>query len=220
MFSFLSSFSSNRLTDFAGDDLGRTLHVLCVFLGKTRIQRTVDIQYSRRCSRRIVQHDDQLAVARSVAGNMPGKRVNVRNKLCSVLCNRRSANADPNRNTRAGRLTLKRAEAERAILQQIKPDPIDVWQELVEKRAGIGKRGDKPVLRVQKMFKILEEAGYLQQTNEVSKGYTFTGKVDYLLQLIAFINENTPHISDDQVVDQIDPQARLEEAEAPEAGAA
>lgn len=51
-------------------------------------------------------------------------------------------------------------------------------------------------------------------------GYTFTGKVDYLLQLIAFINENTPHISDDQVVDQIDPQARLEEAEAPEAGAA
>lgn len=76
------------------------------------------------------------------------------------------------------------------------------------------------VFRVQKMFKILEEAGYLQQTNEVSKGYTFTGKVDYLLQLIAFINENTPHISDDQVVDQIDPQARLEEAEAPEAGAA
>lgn len=43
---------------------------------------------------------------------------------------------------------------------------------------------------------------------------------DYLLQLIAFINENTPHISDDQVVDQIDPQARLQEAEAPEAGAA
>ena len=76
------------------------------------------------------------------------------------------------------------------------------------------------VFRVQKMFKILEEAGYLQQTNEVSKGYTFTGKVDYLLQLIAFINENTPHISDDQVVDQIDPQARLAEAEAPEAGAA
>ena len=76
------------------------------------------------------------------------------------------------------------------------------------------------VFRVQKMFKILEEAGYLQQTNEVSKGYTFTGKVDYLLQLIAFINENAPHISDDQVVDQIDPQARLEEAEAPEAGAA
>lgn len=35
------------------------------------------------------------------------------------------------------------------------------------------------VSRVQKMFKILEEAGYLQQTNEVSKGYTFTGKVDY-----------------------------------------
>lgn len=80
--------------------------------------------------------------------------------------------------------------------------------------------GGATVYRVQKMFKILEDDGYLQQTNEVSKGYTFTGKVDYLLQLIAFINENTPHISDDQVVDQIDPQARLEEHEAPEAGAA
>ena len=80
--------------------------------------------------------------------------------------------------------------------------------------------GSATVHRVQRMIKRLEDDGYLKLTNEVGKGYTFTGKVDYLLQLIAFINENTPHISDDQVVDQIDPQARLAEAEAPEAGAA
>ncbi len=51
---------------------------------------------------------------------------------------------------------------------------------------------------------------YLKLTNEVGKGYTFTGKVDYLYQLIAFIAENTAHLSDEQVVDQIDPQARLD----------
>ena len=67
------------------------------------------------------------------------------------------------------------------------------------------------VFRVQKMFKILEDHGYLKQTNEVSKGYTFTGKVDYLNQLIAFITVNVLHVSDEQVVDQIDPQARLDE---------
>ena len=67
------------------------------------------------------------------------------------------------------------------------------------------------VFRVQKMFKILEDHGYLKQTNEVSKGYTFTGKVDYLNQLIAFITVNVPHVSDEQVVDQIGPQARLDE---------
>lgn len=74
--------------------------------------------------------------------------------------------------------------------------------------------GGATVHRVQRMFKLLEDDGYLKLTNEVSKGYTFTGKVDYLYQLIAFIAENTAHLSDEQVVDQIDPQARLDTPEA------
>ncbi len=74
--------------------------------------------------------------------------------------------------------------------------------------------GGATVHRVQRMFKLLEDDGYLKLTNEVSKGYTFTGKVDYLYQLIAFIAENTTYLSDEQVVDQIDPQARLVTAEA------
>lgn len=79
--------------------------------------------------------------------------------------------------------------------------------------------GGATVYRVQRMFNILEDAGYLVQTNEVSKGYTFTGKVDYLLQLIAFINENTPHISDEQVVDQMEQQGRIDDGQVPEVGA-
>ena len=73
--------------------------------------------------------------------------------------------------------------------------------------------GGATVHRVQRMFKLLEDDGYLKLTNEVGKGYTFTGKVDYLYQLIAFIAENTAHLSDEQVVDQIDPQARLDSPE-------
>lgn len=76
--------------------------------------------------------------------------------------------------------------------------------------------GGATVHRVQRMFNILVEEGYLYETNSASKGYTFTGKMDYLYQLIAFIAENTPHLSDDQVVDQMDPQARLDMADAPE----
>lgn len=80
--------------------------------------------------------------------------------------------------------------------------------------------GSATVHRVQRMIKRLEDDGYLKLTNEVGKGYTFTGKVDYLYQLIAFIAENTSHLSDEQVVDQIDPQARLDAPEASPEGAA
>lgn len=70
--------------------------------------------------------------------------------------------------------------------------------------------GGATLHRVQRMFNLLENEGYLVETNATSKGYTFTGKVEYLYQLIAFIAENTPHLSDDEVVDQIDSQMRID----------
>ncbi|EKD97744.1 MAG: hypothetical protein ACD_23C00751G0006 [uncultured bacterium] len=80
--------------------------------------------------------------------------------------------------------------------------------------------GGATIHRVQRMFNLLESEGYLVETNPTSKGYTFTGKVDYLYQLIAFIAENTPHLSDDEVVDQIDSQMRINETGASSGGAA
>lgn len=70
--------------------------------------------------------------------------------------------------------------------------------------------GGATIHRVQRMFNLMESEGYLVETNPTSKGYTFTGKVEYLYQLIAFIAENTPHLSDDEVVDQIDNQIRID----------
>jgi len=69
--------------------------------------------------------------------------------------------------------------------------------------------------RVRRMLQQLAHDGYLVETNPVNKGYQVTGKVNYLYQLLAFIGEHTPHLSDEGFVDQIDPQARLD---APDAG--
>jgi len=70
--------------------------------------------------------------------------------------------------------------------------------------------GGATLHRVQRMFSMLESEGYLVQTNATSQGYAFTGKVEYLYQLIAFIAENTAHLSDEGVVDQMDSQMRLD----------
>lgn len=68
---------------------------------------------------------------------------------------------------------------------------------------------DSAIDRVRRLLAQLEHEGYLVETNPSNKGYQVTGKIDYLYQLIAFIAENTPHLSEDSVNDQIDAQARL-----------
>lgn len=65
--------------------------------------------------------------------------------------------------------------------------------------------------RVRRMLDQMVSDGYMVQSNPANKGYQITGKVDYLYQLIAFIAANSPHLSDDDVVDQVDRQARLDE---------
>lgn len=70
--------------------------------------------------------------------------------------------------------------------------------------------GDSHPDRVKRMLQQMVQDGYLIETNPTNKGYQITGKIDYLYQLIAFIGENTPHLSDESVVDQLDPQSRLD----------
>jgi hypothetical protein len=69
---------------------------------------------------------------------------------------------------------------------------------------------DSSIDRVRRMLAQLESEGYLVETNPTNKGYQVTGKIDYLYQLIAFIAENTPHLSEDAVNDQVDAQIRLD----------
>ncbi|MFN3731977.1 condensin complex protein MksE [Comamonas testosteroni] len=62
--------------------------------------------------------------------------------------------------------------------------------------------------RVRRMLEHLRAEGYLVESNPTNRGYQLTGKVDYLYQLIAFIAANTPQLSEDDVSDQVDTQAR------------
>ena len=64
--------------------------------------------------------------------------------------------------------------------------------------------------RVRRMLDHLAADGYLVETNPANKGYQITGKVDYLYQLIEFISANSQHLSDDEVVDQVERQSRLD----------
>jgi hypothetical protein len=69
---------------------------------------------------------------------------------------------------------------------------------------------DSSIDRVRRVLEQLAKAGYIVETNIVSKGYQVTGKVQYLYQLLNFINENTPLLSDEGVIDSIDPQLRID----------
>lgn len=69
--------------------------------------------------------------------------------------------------------------------------------------------------RVRRMLDQLKADGYLVESNVSMRGFTLTGKVDYIYQLIGYIAANTPHLSDEDVVDAIDDetrQARIEDA--------
>jgi biotin operon repressor len=69
--------------------------------------------------------------------------------------------------------------------------------------------GESTQDRIQKMLNQLEDEGYIFESNATHKGYCVTGKIEHLYKLIGFIAVNTKHISDDDVIDQIDQQASL-----------
>lgn len=69
---------------------------------------------------------------------------------------------------------------------------------------------DSAIDRVRRMLGILVGAGYLVEVNASLKQYQFTGKLDYLYQLIAFVASNTPLMAEDGIVDQLDREGQRE----------
>ena len=63
--------------------------------------------------------------------------------------------------------------------------------------------------RLSRMLGILQSEGYIIESNPTLKSYTFTGKIDYLYQMIGFIVDNSPAMAEDSIVDQIDASAQL-----------
>ena len=96
--------------NFAGDNLGGAFHSPLIRFRKPSDQWTVNIQNANRLTLLVAQRNDQFTVARAIAGNMPGKGVNILNTLRTVLRNCRAANALTKSNSGASGLSLKRTE--------------------------------------------------------------------------------------------------------------
>jgi hypothetical protein len=107
---------------------------------------------------------------------------------------------------------------ESEISEAVRASPLLERRLLDMREIGGARVSDSAIDRVRRMLAHLQGEGYIVETNPTSKGYQVTGKIDYLYQLIGFIADNTAQLSDEDVVDRIDTQARLDgEAPAPEA---
>lgn len=72
--------------------------------------------------------------------------------------------------------------------------------------------------RLVRVLKALTDDGYLVELNSTHKIYRITGKIEWFYQLLAFMNDNLPQLSDDGVVDTIEAQLPLEPSLATAAG--
>ena len=110
---------------------------------------------------------------------------------------------------------------ESEISEAVRASPLLERRLLDMREIGGARVSDSAIDRVRRMLAHLQNEGYIVETNQTSKGYQVTGKIDYLYQLIGFIADNTAQLSDEDVVDRIDTQGRLDgEAHAPDAQAA
>ncbi|MEC5214199.1 hypothetical protein RCH06_002761 [Polaromonas sp. CG_9.5] len=99
---------------------------------------------------------------------------------------------------------------ESEISEAVRASPLLERRLLDMREIGGARVSDSAIDRVRRMLAHLQNEGYIVETNPTSKGYQVTGKIDYLYQLIGFIADNTAQLSDDDVVDRIDTQARLD----------
>ena len=99
---------------------------------------------------------------------------------------------------------------ESEISEAVRASPLLERRLLDMREIGGARVSDSAIDRVRRMLAHLQNEGYIVETNPTSKGYQVTGKIDYLYQLIGFIADNTAQLSDDDMVDRIDTQARLD----------
>lgn len=93
-------------------------------------------------------------------------------------------------------------------------------QRLQELRDMHGARSNESAQdRLVRVLKALMDDGYLVEMSSAHKVYRITGKIEWFYQLLAFMNDNLPQLSDDGVVDSIEAQLPLEPAAGEQAGA-
>jgi len=99
---------------------------------------------------------------------------------------------------------------ESEVSEAVRASPLLERRLLDMREIGGARVSDSAIDRVRRMLAHLQAEGYIVETNPTSKGYQVSGKIDYLYQLIGFIADNSAQLSDEEVVDRIDPQGRLD----------
>lgn len=117
--------------------------------------------------------------------------------------------------------TLRQAQGRNALLQPGDSFFEDQLVEAVRSNALLERRltdmrelhgartGEAAVDRIRRILALLVADGYLVETNPSHRAFQLTGKVAYLYQLLAVMAENTPHLQDNSVSDQMEAQGDL-----------
>lgn len=104
---------------------------------------------------------------------------------------------------------------ESEIMESVRSSSV-LERRLIEMREISGSRvTDSAVDRLRRILAHMEKDGYIVETNAALKGYTVTGKIEYLYQLLQFIAANTSHLSDESVNDQMDAQQMRLDGDSP-----
>ena len=109
--------------------------------GKPGPYRTVEIQHADHLAFTNQRHDE-FGAGRGIAGDMPGKIMDVRNPQRSALPHRRAADALPDRDPHTGGLSLERSQHQRIALEEIKAGPVEVGKRGKDQGRAIGGIGD------------------------------------------------------------------------------
>ena len=99
---------------------------------------------------------------------------------------------------------------ESEVSEAVRASPLLERRLLDMREVGGARVSDSAIDRVRRLLAHLQAEGYVVETNPTSKGYRVTGKIDYLYQLIGFIADHSAQLSDEEVVDRIDGQSRLD----------
>src|SRR5471032_3085501 len=133
----------------AQENRRQLLDARLIVSAKPRQFRAVQIQYANQ-SAVLDQGHHQLAVRRTVAGNMPRERVNVFDTLGLQSGGRRPAHSATKRNPHTGDLALEWAKHQFFVAIEVETSPVQVIELVKHKRRKLRGIGDEiPLARQQ-----------------------------------------------------------------------
>jgi hypothetical protein len=124
------------------------------------------------------------------------------------------------RQAHAGAATLQPGDevSQSAVVEAVRTNTV-LARRLEEMTEVRGARTDeKSVDKIERILRLLRDAGYLHLGNPDLMVYTVTGKITYLYQLLAFMAEHVPFMKEQDVQDALDEGQQLSLRDGSQAG--